>query len=612
LYVADNVSGLIRKITPNGVVTTIAGNNIYFTDVDGLGTAASFIAPFGITIDSKNNLYVVDQGSSRIRKIASNGLVTTIAGSSPGYADGNGAGAHFNGPSCIAIDAAGNLFVCDDYNRKIRKIAPNGDVTTIAGSAAPGSFDGKGTSAGFAGVVGIVADKNNNLYVTESGIVSKIRKITPQGVVITLAGTGVPGFLDGFAANTMFNYPACLVIDATGNLYIADDANNRIRKITPQGVVSTFAGTGNAVDKDGNVVAPSTGNIAQLQIPVTVESSAAVVNNLKNSYNIISGSCIAVMPDYTSFIKATDNCTGADIPFTQSPLPGTSLTAGVPVSVTISTTRALLHMLSVAFTVTATAPQTTPPTVTILASADSVCKGTPVTFNARVVNGSTTLSYQWLINGINAGSNSPSFTTDVLNDKDVINCAVISGAGCVVPVLGSGFTMKVNPVPVIAFNQNPVISGGSGIRLEPIITGGNIAGYSWSPSTELDDATQKYPVASPANTTTYRLHVISTGGCDAVAAVTVTVVKPIVIPNAFTPNGDGINDLWNIGYLNDYTNCTVDVFNRYGQLIFHSIGYGKPWNGTNNGGQLPSGVYYYVIDLKNGTKKLSGEVTIIK
>jgi gliding motility-associated-like protein len=114
------------------------------------------------------------------------------------------------------------------------------------------------------------------------------------------------------------------------------------------------------------------------------------------------------------------------------------------------------------------------------------------------------------------------------------------------------------------------------------------------------------------NGATYQLTVTATSGCQSSIAITVTVLEPIVISNAFTPNGDGINDTWNIAYLSDYTHCTVDVFTRYGQQIFHSNGYPVAWNGTYSGKSLPVGTYYYVIDLKNNTAKLSGFVTIVR
>ena len=121
------------------------------------------------------------------------------------------------------------------------------------------------------------------------------------------------------------------------------------------------------------------------------------------------------------------------------------------------------------------------------------------------------------------------------------------------------------------------------------------------------------PVASPSSTTIYTLTVQSTGGCVGVDSVTVEVSIPnIVIPNTFTPNGDGINDTWNIKNLDSYPNCTVQIFNRWGQNVYTSIGYGLPWDGTYRKAALPTGTYYYIINLKNNSKLLSGYVAIIR
>ncbi|HZY36579.1 MAG TPA: gliding motility-associated C-terminal domain-containing protein [Mucilaginibacter sp.] len=612
LYVTDYNSGLIRKVAPDGTVTTIAGNNMGYAELDGLGTAASFNEPAGIAIDQQGNLYVADQGSSRIRKILPNYLVITIAGSSPGYADGNGTGAHFYGPAGLTVDAGGNLFVTDDYNSRIRKIDPSGHVSTIAGSSTPGSFDGTGASAGFDGIVGITTDGNGNLYVAESGGASKIRKVTGAGVVTTLAGTGMPGYSDNFAAKAQFNEPTGLLFDKKGNLYITDDANNRIRVLTPGGVVSTFAGTSTGADNDGNILPAPALMVTQVQIPVTVESSATLQNNLASGYAIGSGNCGAVLPDYTQQINAHDNCTGAAITFSQSPLPGTSLAAGEKVKVTVSTSSSLLNNMTVTFIVNVTTGSGESPNVKITASAASVCSGNPVTFTAAVQNENPVANYIWRINGIPAGTNSPSFTTTSLQNNDSITCGV-SNSVCTTPIFSAPFTITVNQAPTVTFGQNPSILAGQSVRLIPTVTGGDSPfNYVWSPATGLDNLSAEFPVATPGQTTIYQLSVLSSSGCGAVGTVTVTVIRSIIVPSAFTPNGDGINDLWNIKYIDNYPGCIVDIFSRSGQLVFHSIGYARQWDGTFENRVLPSGVYYYRIDLNDGTKKIAGPVTIIR
>jgi gliding motility-associated-like protein len=142
--------------------------------------------------------------------------------------------------------------------------------------------------------------------------------------------------------------------------------------------------------------------------------------------------------------------------------------------------------------------------------------------------------------------------------------------------------------------------------------GDGITGITWTPATGLNNPSSLTPIASPEESITYTLHVSSANCGIATSSVFVKVYKKIVIPNTFSPNGDGINDTWNIDALSDYPDVSVMVFDRYGKRIFVSLGYGKPWNGTYNGSLLPGGAYYYIIDLKNNTQKRSGWVFIVR
>jgi gliding motility-associated-like protein len=143
---------------------------------------------------------------------------------------------------------------------------------------------------------------------------------------------------------------------------------------------------------------------------------------------------------------------------------------------------------------------------------------------------------------------------------------------------------------------------------------GNIVSYQWTPSTGLNDTTIEDPVASPSVTTRYTLVVIDENHCEASGSIQVTVSgrAKIQVPNAFSPNGDGINDVWVITNLSIYPGATLDVYNRYGQLVFHTQNYNKPWDGTYNGKPLPVGTYYYIIDPKNNEKKIAGYVDIFR
>ena len=283
VYVADTYNNEIRKITPARVVTTMAGSfSATAGYLDGTGNAARFNQPQGISVDLSGNVYVADTFNETIRKITADGEVTALAGSpnnptpeaangtpgepsgAPFDVDGTGAAATFNLPSALAVDKAGNVYVADG---DIRKITPDGVVTTLAGSpgaAGVGSADGTGPAAQFDGPQGIAVDASGNIYVADNGN-DTIRKVTPIGVVTTLAGTaGVRGSADGTGSAAQFFSPMGLAVDWSGNVYVADQANGTIRKIFPNGAVTTLAGS-SGIDGVGN--ADGTGAAAQFRGP---------------------------------------------------------------------------------------------------------------------------------------------------------------------------------------------------------------------------------------------------------------------------------------------------------------------------------------------------------
>ncbi|HEX7837343.1 MAG TPA: NHL repeat-containing protein [Kofleriaceae bacterium] len=246
LYVADAGNYTIRKVTAAGVVTTLAGTAGMLGSADGTGAAARFF-PAGVAVDTAGNVYVAEEGNNTIRKITAAGVVTTLAGMAgmPGSADGTGAAARFNAPTGVAVDSTGNLYVADQSNHTIRKVTATGVVTTLAGTAGIfGSADGTGAAASFAFPQGIAVDTAGNAYVTDTLFDHTIRKITPAGVVTTLAGlAGIAGSVDGLGAAARFNNPAGVTVDSAGNVYVADSNNSSIRKVTAAGVVTTLAGT---------------------------------------------------------------------------------------------------------------------------------------------------------------------------------------------------------------------------------------------------------------------------------------------------------------------------------------------------------------------------------
>lgn len=251
VYVADQANQLIRKITSAGVVTTLAGSGATGT-VNATGTAASFDNPFGVCVDGAGNVFVTDQNNHTIRKITPAGVVTTFAGQVgvPNVINGTGTAAAFNYPRGICIDAVGNLYVTDYFGHTIRKITPAGVVTTVAGNAGvSGAVDATGTAASFNRPNGICLDYAGNLYVADRSN-HKIRKITSAGVVTTFAGSGTLGSANGTGPAASFNLPLGVAADAGNNIYVADNNNQRIRKITSAQVVSYFAGSGSVGSTD--------------------------------------------------------------------------------------------------------------------------------------------------------------------------------------------------------------------------------------------------------------------------------------------------------------------------------------------------------------------------
>jgi sugar lactone lactonase YvrE len=218
---------------------------------DGPALQARFADPYGVAVDDDGTLYIADAGdNNRIRKIGAGGVVTTLAGGAEGFADGAGGAAAFHTPSGLACDGDGNVYVADTGNHAIRKISPQGVVTTLAGTGTAGFSDGPGVQAQFNGPIGVAVGPSGDVYVADT-YNDRIRVIRADGHVITLAGGDKPGYQDGPAGIARFDTPTALAVDALGNVWIADTRNHAIRKLTPGGEVSTLVG---ALAEDTNAV----------------------------------------------------------------------------------------------------------------------------------------------------------------------------------------------------------------------------------------------------------------------------------------------------------------------------------------------------------------------
>ena len=272
---------LVALLRPLGAsaqypVSTLAGSGASGF-ADGTGSTAQFNDPVGVAVDGAGNVYVADTYNHRIRKVSPAGVVTTLAGSTQGFADGAGSAAQFNGPYGVAVDGAGNVYVADYYNSRIRKVTPAGVVTTLAGSSTQGSADGAGSAAQFSGPYGVALDGAGNVYVADLNN-QRIRKVTPAGVVTTLAGS-TQGFADGAGSAARFNGPTGVALDGAGNVYVADRENQRIRKVSLAAPILTSispnpAAAGTSVTLTGTDLTGATG----VSFNGTAATTFAVVN----------------------------------------------------------------------------------------------------------------------------------------------------------------------------------------------------------------------------------------------------------------------------------------------------------------------------------------------
>ncbi|UPT69690.1 MAG: T9SS type A sorting domain-containing protein [Flavobacterium sp. JAD_PAG50586_2] len=283
VYVIETNSHAIRKITATGIVTTFAGNQSNSGFLDGQNNAALFASPKGLDVDASGNVYVADASNNRIRKISAAGTVTTIAGDgTAGYLDAQGTAAKFNNPTGVALTSSGMLYVSDTSNNRIRAISTSGLVTTLAGNGSPAMVNGQGTAAQFNAPRAIAVDASANVYVVDYSN-NRVRKITSAGLVSTLSGTGSFGAVNGAASVATFKYPEGIAVDAAGNVFVADVTNNCIRKITSTGDTSTYAGSATRGLENGQ-----TGTMAMFNMPVSVAVTSAGVTYVIDDFN----SCI--------------------------------------------------------------------------------------------------------------------------------------------------------------------------------------------------------------------------------------------------------------------------------------------------------------------------------
>ena len=493
IFLADGNNNRIRKVDfLTNTITTIAGNGVPgFSGDGGQATCAQLSDPTWVAVDTLGNLYVTDPGNNRVRKIDTSGIITTFAGNGITGYSGDGipaSNASINGPQDIAVDNFGNVYIIDGANPRIRKVNSTGIISTIAGTGYTGysGDSGPATDAQLSGPFGICSDVNGNIFFVDADnhCVRKIDIIT--GIIKTVAGNGLAGFNgDGGLSVSSEMQPLGVTTNDSGYIFIADNVNNRIRKVNSLGIINTVAGTGiSGYGGDGG---------------------AAATCMLYRPHNLVFDRCGNL------YIADQMNRRIRKVIF-NPPLPSAT------------------------------------PSLFITSGGDTVCAGAALTYTAYTSGAGTYLSYQWFVNGVSVALGTGNSYTFTPSNGDSINCIVTTANICSGPstaISNTAHITVISAIPSISISANPpgviCLTDGSFVTFNAIATsGGSTPVYQWKKNGANTGISATSYTYIPADGDSIRCVLTSSEPCASPAVVSsnmITMTVDTIITPVITLSG---------------------------------------------------------------------------
>jgi len=508
VFMSDNSSNVVRKIDQNGIISCFAGTGSSGYGGDGgPASAANFSYPLGIIGDAAGNLYIADDGNSCVRKIDPHGNISTVAGTGRwGYSGDNGpaVSAKLNGACSVVLDRWGNLYIADG-NTRIRKVDTLGFITTFAGNGGWG-YSGDGgpaTNAGLSGPTGITIDRNGNIYFSDN-LNNVIRKVDTAGIISTFAGTHRAGYSgDGGAATlAKLNNPYSLKIDDSGNLYIADMNNSRIRKVNTSGIISTVCGTGHS-GFSGNG-APATA--AELSAPNSVCFDRYGFMYISDAGNHMIRQVINTSAINMTTFPGTSICEHVPVAFNTTLMPGLynytckwllngraladdtlyyntdTINNGDRITCSIVDPAGNFPLFTDTVSMVV-ATRLVPSLIIYNDLGGAVCMGNSATFYTRPVNGGARPQYEWMVNG--AYRDTGVTFNYVPSDSDLVTCKITSSYTCALPdtAVSNSVRMAINPTistgVSITASANNICFGNSVTFNATVVNGGSTPSVYW-------------------------------------------------------------------------------------------------------------------------------------